>query len=109
MGLDTRRTLEGPVEALDKCKSPLDRLVREGARRMLQAALETEVDAFLELHGNRRDEDGRRLVVRNGRLPERTILTGAGPLEVNQPRVRDRGPAAGRVPFSSAILPPYLL
>ena len=108
MGLDTQRTLEGPVEALDQCKSPLDRLVREGAQRMLQAALEAEVDAFLELHGDRRDEDGRRLVVRNGRLPERSILTGAGPLEVKQPRVRDRGPAEGRVTFSSAVLPPYL-
>lgn len=76
---------------------------------MLAAALEAEVDAFLAQHGQVRDEQGRRRVVRNGHLPERTVLTGAGPLEVRQPRVRDRRPErALRVSFSSTILPPYL-
>jgi hypothetical protein len=60
---------------------------------MLQAAVEAEVDAFLAEHSGRRDQSGRRLVVRNGRLPARAILTGAGPLEVQQPRVRDCSPA----------------
>jgi transposase-like protein len=87
----------------------LDELVREGARRMLQSALEAEVDAFLERHEPRRDEQGRRLVVRNGHLPEREILTGAGPIPVQQPRVRDKSPAQDqRVVFTSQILPPYL-
>ncbi len=50
-------------------RSPLDELVREGARRMLQAAMETEVDEFLATHADRRDDEGRRQVVRNGHLP----------------------------------------
>ena len=90
-------------------RSPLDELVREGARRMLQAAMEAEVDVFIAQHAGRRDEQGRRQVVRNGRLPAREILTGAGPLEVSQPRVRDKSPRReGRVTFSPSVLPPYL-
>src|SRR5205807_559055 len=46
--------------------------------------------------------------VRNGSLPERTILTGLGPVEIKQPRVQDRRPREQREKFSSAILPPYL-
>lgn len=93
----------------DDGQSPLDALVREGARKMLQAALESEVQDFLELHASRVDDQGRRQVVRNGYLPPREIVTGAGPLEVAQPRVRDKSPdAASRVRFSSSILPPYL-
>lgn len=76
---------------------------------MLQAALESEVQEFLEQHSSRVDEQGRRLVVRNGYLPSREIVTGAGPLEVSQPRVRDKcADATQRVRFSSSILPPYL-
>jgi len=90
-------------------RSPLDELVRTGAQRMLQAAIEAEVDDFLTSHADRRDEAGRRQVVRNGRLPSRKILTGAGPLEVSQPRVRDNSPdVASRVTFAPSILPPYL-
>ena len=90
-------------------QSPLDQLVREGARRMLQAALENEVEVFLEQHGGRVDDQGRRQVVRNGHLPSREIVTGAGPLEVAQPRVRDKSAdVTDRVRFSSSILPPYL-
>jgi putative transposase len=86
----------------------LDELVKRGAQRMLQVALEAEVEGFLEQHAARRDGQGRRWVVRNGHLPQRSIMTGAGPLEVEQPRVRDRGPAEGKVQFRSTILPPYL-
>ena len=76
---------------------------------MLQAALESEVQEFLELHSSRVDEQGRRQVVRNGYLPPREIVTGAGPLEVSQPRVRDKSvDVAQRVRLSSSILPPYL-
>jgi len=67
------------------------------------------VEAFLAEHVDRTDERGRKSVVRNGYLPTRTIMTGAGPLEVEQPRARDKSPRADeRVVFSSAILPPYL-
>ncbi len=90
-------------------RSPLDEIIREGARKMLQAAIDSEVDAFVEGHQGRRDEEGRRLVVKNGSLPAREILTGAGAIEVQQGRVRDNAPAsAGRVQFSPSILPAYL-
>lgn len=90
--------------------SPLDALVREGARQLLQQALELEVADVIAGFAELRDDAGRQRVVRNGSLPERTILTGAGPLEVRQPRVRDRAgkDAPERVRFHSAILPPYL-
>lgn len=76
---------------------------------MLQAALEREVELFLEEHATRVDERGRRQVVRNGHLPSREIVTGAGALEIRQPRVRDKSAdPEQRVQFTSAILPPYL-
>jgi len=90
-------------------RSPLDNLVRQGARQMLQAALESEVQTFLAQHAAKVDDQGRRLVVRNGSLPSREILTGAGPLPISQPRVRDKSSEpAERVRFSSSILPAYL-
>jgi len=96
-------------EIVESGRSPLDSIVRDGARRMLQAALESEVDAFLEEHAVLLDECGRRRVVRNGYLPTREIATGAGILEVSQPRVRDKASIGDeRIVFSSKILPPYL-
>jgi putative transposase len=67
-------------------KSPLDEIVREGARRMLQSAINAEVDEFIGSHADKTDDDGRRLVVKNGSLPERNILTGAGAIPVTQGR-----------------------
>ncbi|MFQ5464268.1 MAG: IS256 family transposase [Phycisphaerae bacterium] len=97
------------LEEIPSARSTLDELVRKGAQQMLQAAIEAEVDAFLAEHWDKRDEAGRRLVVRNGRLSERSIVTGAGCLEVSQPRVRDRDPEKeNRVCFSPTVLPPYL-
>lgn len=90
-------------------RSVLDQIVRDGARQMLQAALEDEVNAFLEAHASKMDGNGRRQVVRNGYVPSREIVTGAGCVEIKQPRVRDKSPDAdNRVTFSSSILPPYL-
>jgi putative transposase len=87
----------------------LDQFVRRGAQQMLQQAIEAEVEEFLQQHQQRRDSNGNRLVVRNGHKPARQIVTGAGALEVRQPRVRDNAPNQNeRVQFSSAILPPYL-
>ncbi len=82
-------------------RSPLDEIIHEGARRMLQAAIDAEVDAFIESHQDRRDTGGRRLVVKNGSLPTREILTGAGSMKVKQGRVRDNSPdPESRVEFS---------
>lgn len=90
-------------------KSPLDELVREGARRMLQSAIDAEVEAFIAHHCDRRDEQGRRQVVKNGNLPERKILTSAGAIPVTQGRVRDNHPDEDkRVTFSPSVLPSYL-
>jgi len=90
-------------------KSPLDEIVREGARRMLQSAIDAEVVEFITSYADRTDDDGRRLVVKNGSLPERNILTGAGAIPVTQGRVRDNHPdPEQRVAFSPSILPSYL-
>ena len=76
---------------------------------MLQAAIESEVDQFLEEHSSKRDENGRRLVVRNGYLPSRPIATGAGQLEIQQPRARDNDPdKRNRVRFSPCLVPQYM-
>ena len=90
-------------------RSLLDQVVRQGAQQMLQKAVAAEVQFFLQEHQDRRDDQGKRLVVGNGYKPARRIVTGAGALEVREPRVRDNSPNKHeRVQFSSAILPPYL-
>ena len=70
--------------------SGLDELVTEGARRMLAAALEAEVDGYISSLTHEVDEHGHRLVVRNGHAEPRSLVTGAGPIEVRAPRVDDR-------------------
>ena len=90
--------------------SPLDGLLREGARRLLQAAVEAEVAEYIQAHADQRDTDGHRLVVRNGRAPERTIQTGLGDIPVSRPRVNDKrvDSEGRRMRFESQLLPPYL-
>ncbi len=88
----------------------MDELAREGARRMLVAALEVEVGEYLEAHRGERDAEGHALVVRNGRARERKVTTGAGTFPVKAPRVNDRRLDADgeRQRFSSRILPAYM-
>lgn len=88
----------------------LTEVIREGARKMLAAALNAEVEEYLERFSADLDSDGHRRVVRNGYMPARTILTGVGPLEVKQPRIADHGvdEAGERRRYRSKILPPYL-
>jgi len=86
----------------------LDELAREGARRMLAAALEAEVDVYLAAFAELVDERGHRLVRRNGHAPARQLATGVGHVEVVRPRVDDRrvDPDSGqRRQFQSVILP----
>ena len=90
--------------AKDEEKPFLEQLLQEGARKLLQAAIENEVIDYIQFHKDRRDENGQRLVVRNGHLPEREVVSGVGPIRVRQPRVRHRD--KGR--FSSAILTKYM-
>ena len=75
---------------------------------MLATAIEAEAADWIERHCHILDEQGRRQVVRNGYLPERTITTGLGEIEVQQPRVHDRRSEEERQRFTSKILPPYL-
>jgi putative transposase len=91
-------------------RSLLDEIVRDGARQMLAAALRAEVAAYVEQFADQLDEQGRRLVVRNGYHHERDVLTAAGAVAVKAPRVNDRrvDPDTGvRQRFSSAILPAW--
>ena len=88
----------------------LDEIVREGARAMLAAALQAEVAAYIEAHADQVDEDGRRLVVRNGYHAQREVATAAGAVPVRAPRVNDKRvdeDTGERRRFSSAILPAW--
>jgi transposase-like protein len=93
-----------PERAKVEAKSYLEQLLSEGARKLLQAAIENEVAEYLQGQSNRRTESGERTVVRNGHLPERDLVTGVGPVKIRQPRVRHRDGGA----FSSEILPKYM-
>lgn len=106
-----KRSNDFPVSEMSEPafgKDLLTEVLRKGARELLAQAVEQEVQEWLSERSGLRDEQGRMLVVRNGHLPERTILTGIGPVAVRQPRVRDRRSAEERELFSSKILPPYL-
>jgi putative transposase len=102
--------------SIDRCVLPapqasrdvMTEILRAGAQKMLGQMILQEVEDWLAKHEHHRDEQGRRQVVRNGFLPKRTITTGVGQVEVQQPRVRDRRPPGQAEPFSSKILPPYL-
>jgi putative transposase len=83
----------------------LTEVLRSGARKLLQQAVEAEVAEYIARHRGLKDERARQRVVRNGYLPERTIQTGIGDVPVKAPRVRDR---EGELKFSSSLLPPYL-
>lgn len=87
-------------ELLDDFNSILEKILREGARKMLQQAIENEIDEYLLLH-QEKDDNHHRIVKRNGYLPSREILTGIGPLEIRKPRIRGTN-------FSSYILPRYM-
>jgi len=83
----------------------LTEVLRNGARELLQQAVEAEVAEFVRRHRELKDEHERQRVVRNGYRPERTIQTGIGAVTVKAPRARDR---AGEIKFQSNILPAYL-
>ena len=79
---------------------PLQEVLREGT------AIEAEVSIFIERHGCLKTEEGKAAVVRNGYLPERSIQTGLGDIEVKVPKVRDR--CGSTIKFNSSLVPPYL-
>src|SRR5258708_25967958 len=100
----------GALPADGQPSSLIDQIVRDGARQMLAAALQAEVAVYIDQFAGLRDENGRRMVVRNGTAEPRTVLTSAGAVEVTAPRVNDKraDPVTGeRKRVSSAILPPW--
>ena len=88
----------------------LQEVLREGAQEMLTRAIHVEVATYVDEHADELDEDGHRLVARNGYKKQRRIETGVGLVEVRQPRVNDRRVEENgeRFRFTSKILPPYL-
>ena len=106
------QSLNVPVAGSDDV---LTAVLRGGARQLLTQAVEAEVASWIEIHQHLVGADGHRMVVRNGHLPTRSILTALGDVQVTQPRVHDRRPAdeldensEAVERFRSKILPPYL-
>jgi len=95
----------GPENQAVEKNNLLEEIIRDGARKVLQAAIEQEVGTYIDMFKGLKDENGRRMVVRHGFLPERSLLTGMGPLSIKQPRVRDK--RVGKS-FTSSILPRYM-
>src|SRR3954449_3454083 len=106
---DVRRL---PVEGgqSDEIAVSLDELAREGARRMIAVALKAKADDYVERFADERGEDGKRLVVRNGRARQRRVTVGSGTVAVQAPRINDKRideQTGERQKFSSQILPAY--
>ncbi len=107
MNNDTTTSVQIPEASANDV---LGGILRDGARQMLSKAIEAEVADYLAAHADQRDDDGHRLVVRNGHAPQRDVQTGLGAITVKQPRVNDKRIDADGCPlrFTSKILPPYL-
>lgn len=103
----TESTSFRPSVPVVSTRDALTEVLQQGARELLAAALQVEIQAYLDAHADLRDAAGHRLVTRNGFLPEREIQTGIGPVPVRQPRLRDRRSQA-EDRFRSQLLPPYL-
>ena len=103
--LSTDATSSGDIQTAQGASDVLTDILRAGAQKMLKTAIEQEVSDYVNARTDIVDENGRQLVVRNGSLPEREILTGIGPVAVRQPRVRDKRHPVGRKIFIPGILP----
>ena len=93
------------VELKAPAEDTLGELLKEGARQLLAQAIEAEVAELLIQYADQ-TVNGKRAVVRNGYLPERSIQTGLGEVPVKVPKVRDR--SGGGIKFNSKLVPPYL-
>lgn len=101
----TSNVIEFPSEEASDRLTPI---LVAGAQRMLATAIEGEIEAWIEARKHLVDDEGHRLVVRNGHQPKRTVQTGIGGLQVERPRAHDRREGEEREIFVSSILPPYL-
>src|SRR5699024_6652038 len=99
-------TLQAVSQPDEAFSDSLHELLRQGARKLIMQAVNSEMEHFLEQHADQRLPDGRQAVVRNGYLPERSVQTGIGAVAVQVPKARDRSGSGAR--FTSSLLPPYL-
>ena len=85
-------------------KDPLTEILRTGARTFISQAVERELSYLLKQHEDKKLDDGRQAVVRNGYLPARTLQTGIGDVDIQVPKIRDRTQSG--IKFNSRLLPP---
>src|SRR5690625_388661 len=104
--MNTNITSNALSQLDDSTTDVLTALLRNGARQLIAQAVEAELAVLLEEYSSRRLPDGRKALVRNGYLPERSVQTGIGDVTVKVPKVRDR--SGNGIKFNSRILPPYL-
>ena len=81
------RKIEYVKEEPESAWSILEQIARGGAQKMLKLALENEVEEYIQKHSEKVDMDGKRIVVKNGSMPKRDIVTGMGPIAITQPRL----------------------
>jgi transposase-like protein len=103
MSKNNQKQAVSPVQELGLT---LDDLVKRGARQVIQQAIEAELAELLSTCSNITTLHGKRAVVRNGYLPEREVLTTAGQIVVQVPKVRDR--TGSGIKFNSNVVPPYV-
>ncbi len=83
-------------------------LLRNGAKRLIAEAIESELEIFLS-EVSEKLSNGKERIVRNGYLPERSLLTGIGEVDVKIPRTRDRQKDNDEmIKFQSKLIPRYL-
>ena len=98
-----------PLAQPEQFNDALTEVLRDGASRLLAAAVEAEVEAHLAAYSDLKLPDGRQRIVRHSPLPEREVQTGIGPVKVTVPRTRDRGADGGdKIRFQSKVVPKYL-
>jgi putative transposase len=81
MSKDNVISLESPAENKDL----LTGLLRSGTRDLITKAVQSELAEFLSQYQDMTDSEGRPLLVRNGYLPERKLMTGIGPVDIKVP------------------------
>jgi putative transposase len=99
------------LTSVENIDDTLFKIARNGARKLLQKALESEIEEHVNAYSDLLDDEGHRTVVRNGHAPRRRILTGVGPIEIRRPRLDERKAVKGVEPherFTSGVLPQFL-
>jgi len=95
-------SLERPEENEDI----LTRMLRQGAQELISKAVQAELNHFLDQYQDVVDDQGRKSVIRNGYQPERKLMTGVGPVDIQVPKTRDK--SGQGIHFRSELLPPYI-